>query len=234
LFRYPKHQAIVNRMGFNNKGVDYVVEKLKQKKYSGIVGINIGKNSTTPIDQAVADYILCFQKTANFVDYVTINVSSPNTKNLRELQRAEWLDDLLRQLKVEQNNFFLRTKKYVPLVVKIAPDLLLEEIKSMANIFLQNKIDGIIATNTTIDFDKISNETGGLSGAPLREKSNFVLAEFKKLLGDTIPLIGCGGIFSADDATKKYAAGAALLQIYTGLIYQGPGVLGAFKFDLGD
>jgi len=229
LFRLPEHRAIVNRMGFNNKGVDHLVERLKKRKYAGVVGANIGKNFDTPIEQAVSDYVFCFQKVASYADYVTLNISSPNTKNLRDLQQPELLENLLRTLKDEQKIFFTQHQKYVPLVVKVSPDLTQDEIEPMASIFIQTEIDGVIATNTTNQFATISNETGGLSGEPLREKSSQVLREFKKLLGDKMPLIGCGGIFSKEDMDAKYQNGASLVQVYTGLIYQGPAIVAALS-----
>lgn len=218
LFRLNQQHALVNRMGFNNKGVDYVAERLKRKKFSGIMGFNIGKNRDTPNEKAADEYIYCFRKLAPYASYITINISSPNTKGLRDLQQSENLILLLQKLKNVQN----QQSKYVPLVIKISPDLSLEEIKTMAHIFLQEKIDGVIATNTTIQHNE---ETGGLSGKPLAHRSTKIIKELNQYLQNKIPIIGCGGIFTADDAKEKLDAGAQLLQIYTGLIYQGPSII---------
>jgi dihydroorotate dehydrogenase len=215
LFRLNDQQALVNRMGFNNKGVDYVLEKLKRKKFSGIVGVNIGKNRDTPNELAAEDYLHCFRKLAPYASYITINISSPNTARLRDLQQSETLISLLQKLKKAQ----AQQKSYIPLIVKISPDLTSEEIKNMSHIFLQEKIDGVIATNTTIQHKQ---EMGGLSGKPLAHHSTEIIKEFNKYLQNNIPIIGCGGISTAEDAKEKLNAGAQLLQIYTSLIYQGP------------
>lgn len=215
LFRLTKQRALVNRMGFNNKGIDYVVERLKRKKFAGIIGVNIGKNHDTPNEVAAEDYIHCFRKVTPYASYVTINISSPNTKGLRDLQQSNNLILLLQKLKSEQ----AKQEKYIPLVVKISPDLSSDEIKNMAKIFLEHKIDGVIANNTTIQHNE---QSGGLSGKPLSHRSNEVIRELKKHLENKIPIIGCGGIFTSEDAQEKLVAGASLLQIYTGLIYQGP------------
>ncbi len=227
LFRLVKQEAIINRMGFNNKGVDYLVARLKQIKYQGILGINIGKNKETPIENAAEDYLYSLRQVIPFASYVTINVSSPNTENLRQLQHGELLQDLLHTLKAEQALFFNRTNKYVPLVVKISPDLTSDELTQMSAIFLAEKIDGVIATNTTLRRDGVESshfaaETGGLSGKPLKLYSTETIKQLHKLLGNKIPIIGCGGISSADDAREKILAGASLVQVYTGLIYKGP------------
>lgn len=227
LFRLPEYEAIINRMGFNNKGVDYLVEQLKKTRFKGILGINIGKNRDTYIENAVKDYLYVLRRVISFASYVTINISSPNTENLRQLQHGELLQDLLRVLKAEQALFFANHNKYVPLVVKISPDLMPDELTQMGKIFLAEKIDGIIATNTTInrngvELSPLAAETGGLSGKPLKMRATEIIKQLHTLLEDKIPIIGCGGISSAEDAQEKMAAGASLIQIYTGLIYQGP------------
>jgi dihydroorotate dehydrogenase len=230
LFRLEKEEAIINRMGFNNKGVDYLVDRLKKTKYKGILGINIGKNKDTPIEHAIDDYLYGLNRVFPFASYVVINISSPNTENLRQLQQGSLLQQLLRSLKKAQALFLKNHAKYVPLVVKIAPDLTSEEVKEMAETFLSEKIDGVIAANTTIHRDGVensafANETGGLSGKPLFLRSTHILKELHNVLGNNIPIIACGGIMSPDDAKEKMAAGASLLQMYSGLIYRGPGLV---------
>ncbi len=222
LFRLVKEEAIINRLGFNNKGVDYLVEQLKKTKYQGILGINIGKNKDTPIEKAIEDYLYCMKRALPFASYITINISSPNTENLRQLQHGDLLKELLSALKKEQAHFLEKQKKYIPLIVKISPDLTSDELKSMADIFLSEKIDGVIATNTTLSRDGItSTEIGGLSGKPLTARSTAIIRELHALLENQIPIIGCGGISNKKDADERIAAGATLLQVYTGLIYQG-------------
>ncbi len=227
LFRLPEHQAIVNRMGFNNKGLDYVVGKLKTTSFKGILGVNIGKNHETLLENAHEDYALGFRRVAQYASYVTINISSPNTENLRNLQQSDFLKNLLHILKQEQKIFFDLYKKYVPLVIKIAPDLSIHEIRKMADIFLAEKIDGVIATNTTINHTGIGSfqEKGGLSGKPLADKSTDVIRSLYESLQDQIPIIGCGGIFSGKDIEEKSQAGASAFQIYTSLIYEGPEII---------
>ena len=230
LFRLISQQAIINRMGFNNKGCDYVVNKLKQTKYRGILGINIGKNSSTPIEQANNDYVHVFRQVAPYASYVTLNVSSPNTQSLRELQHGELLISLLQTMKQEQQTFFQQQKKYVPIVVKIAPDMTQQELKTFADIALHGKIDGIIATNTTISRAGMEDvphggEAGGLSGKPLAETATAVIKELQTLLQDRIPVIASGGVYSLEAAQQKIAAGAGLVQLYTALIYRGPAIV---------
>jgi dihydroorotate dehydrogenase len=232
LFRLTEHKALINRMGFNNKGVEYLVERLKKTKYKGILGINIGKNKDTSVENAADDYLYLYRRVAPFASYVTINISSPNTEGLRSLQHGELLQSLLRSLKKEQALILELEKKYVPLVVKIAPDLVQPELEQIADIFLTEKMDGVIATNTTlnragVESSVYAKETGGLSGAPLREQSTEIVRRLHKLLKNRIPIIGCGGIFSAEDAEEKISAGAKLIQLYSGLIYQGPGLVEA-------
>lgn len=230
LFRVPEHKALINRMGFNNKGVDYLVERLKKMKYRGVLGINIGKNRDTPIEQAVNDYVYLFQCVVPYASYITVNVSSPNTEGLRNLQHGELLTNLLGALKQEQKIYLDNQKKYVPLVVKIAPDLTDSELEQTAQILLAEKIDGVIATNTTlsrkgVESSALAKEAGGLSGKPLAERSTNTIKKLKGLLGSQIPIIGCGGIMSGKDARDKLKAGAELIQLYTGLIYEGPGLI---------
>ena len=226
LFRLPNNQAIINRMGFNNKGVNHLISQLKKYPQEIPVGINIGKNKITPNDKAVDDYIYCLRKAHLLADYITINISSPNTLDLRQLQESENLVNLLQNLKQEQLELEKKSKKYTPIVVKIAPDQGDEATKSMAQTIKISQIDGIICTNTTINKNNLKkelhqNETGGLSGKPLLSRSNAVLKLIRQTLGDDFPLIGVGGILTEDDAMSKINAGANLVQIYTGFIYQG-------------
>lgn len=230
LFRIPKAQAIINRMGFNNRGVDYLVERLKGCRYQGISGVNIGKNFDTPIENAAADYLICMRKVYPYASYITVNVSSPNTKNLRDLQQPHAMNNLLQSLKNEQAMLSNRHGKYVPLAVKIAPDLSDEEIVGLAEIFLAIEIDAVIATNTTVARDTVeglrnAEESGGLSGKPLFDRSTEVVANLAGLLKARIPIIASGGIVTAEDALKKKAAGASLIQLYSGLVYTGPDLI---------
>jgi len=227
LFRLKKHKAIINRMGFNNKGVDYLVDKVKTSGFTGVLGINIGKNAATPIENAIDDYLICLRKVYPHASYVTINISSPNTKNLRNLQQGFAFAPLLKALKKEQSVLADKYQKYIPLVVKIAPDLHHEEVGVIAQILRDLNMDGVIATNTTIDRNQVQdsehcNESGGLSGAPLTKKSTDIISQLKVHLDDEIPIIAAGGIMSAEDAQEKMNAGASLVQVYTGLIYEGP------------
>lgn len=227
LFRLPEHQAIINRMGFNNLGVDHLLAQVRQSGYSGILGINIGKNFDTPIENAADDYLIGLRKAYTAASYITINISSPNTKNLRQLQQGDEIKSLMSALKEEQLKLQQEHGKYVPLVLKIAPDLSAEDIAHIAKLLLEFEIDGVIATNTTIARDMIANhplahETGGLSGAPVKEKSTLVVQGMATELNGKIPIIAAGGILTAEDAQEKLAAGASLVQIYSGLIYRGP------------
>lgn len=226
LFRLIPEQAIINRMGFNNKGVAFVKSQLQKTRYKGILGINIGKNRDTRIEDAISDYVFCFKELAPFASYITINISSPNTTALRSLQNKEALIPLLAALKQEQQ-LLAETKSYVPLLVKLAPDLNDEELTDIATVLLAQKIDGVIATNTTISRENIKDsplchEAGGLSGSPLSQRSTEVIKKLSILLNNKIPIIGVGGIMDQETATHKIAAGAQLLQIYTGFIYSGP------------
>jgi dihydroorotate dehydrogenase len=227
LFRLPEHQAIINRMGFNNLGIDHLLTQVKQSGYSGILGINIGKNIDTPIEQAADDYLIGLRKAYSAASYITINISSPNTKNLRQLQQGDEIKNLISVLKEDQLKLQQEHGKYVPLVLKIAPDLTNDEIANIARLLLEFEIDGVIATNTTIARDMIAghqhaDEAGGLSGAPVKEKSTFVVRELAKELNGKIPIIAAGGILNAADAQEKLTAGASLVQLYSGLIYRGP------------
>ena len=227
LFRIPQAKAIINRMGFNNDGVDQLVENVKAAKFKGILGINIGKNASTPVEDAVSDYLICLEKVYNFASYITVNISSPNTKNLRSLQSGHALTELLETLKNRQLELAEINQHYVPLVLKVAPDLSSQDIEFIASQLLQFKLDGLIVTNTTLSREGVENlpfsdEDGGLSGAPVFEKSTQCLAAFAKLLKNKIPLIGVGGILAGEQAVAKQQAGADLVQIYSGLIYTGP------------
>ena len=227
LFRLVEAKAIINRMGFNNDGVDKLVENVKASKFKGILGINIGKNADTPVENAVDDYLICLEKVYNYASYVTVNISSPNTKNLRSLQSGDALTELLETLRKRQLELAEEHQHYVPLVLKVAPDLSAEDIEFIAKQLLQFKIDGLIVTNTTLSREGVENlkyadEAGGLSGPPVFEKSTACLAAFSKALDGQIPLIGVGGILSGEQALAKQDAGANLVQIYSGLIYTGP------------
>ncbi len=231
LFRLPGAQGIINRMGFNNQGVDALLENVQRAKYKGILGINIGKNAATPIEKAADDYLICLRKVYAHASYVTVNISSPNTKNLRQLQGGDELDALLAQLKAEQLKLAETHGRYTPLAVKIAPDLDVEQIKQIAALLLKHRIDGVIATNTTLAREGVEhlphgNEAGGLSGAPVREKSTAVIRQLATELQGALPIIGAGGILSGADAAEKIEAGASLVQIYSGLIYRGPALVG--------
>ena len=230
LFRLPEHAALINRMGFNNPGIQSAVKKLKHRHTKAVVGVNIGKNFDTPNEDAVKDYLICLKAAYPVADYIAVNISSPNTKGLRDLQAEGAVRELIFALKKEQAVLKQEHGKQVPLLVKIAPDLNDMQIEALARVFNEQNIDGVIATNTTIDREAISghrlaNETGGLSGAPVRERSNLVLQAFRMLLKEQIPLIGVGGIVCGADAAEKLKAGAALVQIYSGLVYRGPGLV---------
>ena len=227
MFRLPKAQAIVNRMGFNSKGIDYVIEQVRKLRYQGVLGINIGKNFDTPIERAVDDYIAALRKIYRYASYVTINISSPNTQNLRQLQKQGEMSSLLQALKTEQTSLEIKHKKHVPLVIKIAPDLDQNEIRHIAKALLDHQIDGVIATNTTLSRQGVhgmpdSTEAGGMSGAPLTRQATRVVADLAQHLNGKIPIIASGGIMNTGDALDKMDAGASLIQLYSGLIYQGP------------
>jgi dihydroorotate dehydrogenase len=231
MFRLPEARGIINRMGFNNLGVDALVANVKQTKYKGILGINIGKNFDTPIEKAADDYLIGLRKVYSHASYVAINISSPNTKNLRQLQGGDELDALLAQLKAEQENLAQLHGKYVPLAVKIAPDLDTDQIRQIAGLLMRHRIDGVIATNTTLSREGVEHlpfgkEAGGLSGAPVCKKSTAVIRELAAALDNALPIIGVGGIFTGADAIEKTQAGAALVQIYSGMVYRGPDLVG--------
>ena len=233
-FRLIKEEGIINRFGFNNVGIDQFIKNIKKAKFKGVLGINIGKNFDTPIDRAVEDYLTCFRKAYRYAGYIAINISSPNTKNLRHLQSDKYLAILLKSLKDEQKILHKKFKKLVPFVVKVSPDNSSKQLDSIAKLLLKYKVNGVIATNTTIDRksilnSKYSNEEGGLSGAPLNKKSTNVIKYLNKRLNGKIPIIGVGGIISADDGVEKIKNGASLIQIYTGLIFRGHGLVNELR-----
>lgn len=227
LFRIPQASAIINRMGFNNQGVDRLVANVRHSNYGCILGINIGKNFDTPLEKAADDYLIGLQKVYCCADYIVINISSPNTLGLRQLQNAEELDRLLATLKSNQRKLADEHGKYTPLAVKIAPDLEPWQVESVAALLMAHEIDGVIATNTTLSREGIetlphANEAGGLSGAPLKRRATAVVSQLSAALQGALPIIAVGGIMCAADAQEKIEAGASLVQIYSGLIYRGP------------
>lgn len=227
LFRVPEHQAVINRMGFNNHGIDRLIANVRAADYRGILGINIGKNAATPIERAADDYLICLEKAYPHASYITVNISSPNTQNLRSLQDGNELSRLLDSLKNRQSALHSAHGRYVPLAVKIAPDLDEAQIADIARAVRASEIDGVIATNTTTDKSALGNsplaqEAGGLSGRPVREAANRVLAALAAELGGNIPIIGAGGILSGSDAAEKLRLGATAVQIYSGMVYRGP------------
>ena len=232
LFRLPLHNAIINRMGFNNLGVDALVENVgRARNRRGPLGINIGKNKDTPNEDALADYLACMEKVYPLADYITVNISSPNTAGLRELQEEQALRQLVAGLREAQEKLAATHGRRVPMLVKVAPDLNDRDIDAAARVLGELQVDGVIATNTTIgrptvEEDPLAREAGGLSGAPLLGQSTFVLRRLRARLPESVPLIGVGGIGSGADAVAKMAAGAALVQCYSGLIFQGPGLIG--------
>ena len=230
LFRIPQRKAIVNRFGFNNVGLDAFLDNVRRARWKGILGINIGKNAATPAEHAADDYAVGLERVYPDASYVTINISSPNTKGLRGLQEKEALDALLERLARVRNRLAGLFGKRVPLVLKVAPDLDASQIESIAAAVVRHGLDGVIATNTSLSREGVeglphAGEAGGLSGAPILERSTTVLRELKKHLPDTT-LIGAGGIMSGADAAAKFQAGAALVQLYSGLIYRGPELVG--------
>ncbi|MGQ0286254.1 quinone-dependent dihydroorotate dehydrogenase [Pasteurellaceae bacterium 22721_9_1] len=231
-FRLVEAEGIINRNGFNNKGIDYVIENVQKAKYDGTLGINIGKNKVTPIEYGKDDYIFCLNKAYNYADYITVNISSPNTPDLRQLQYGDALEDLLKSIKERQHILADKYNKYVPIAVKIAPDLSEQEVVEIADQLRRHKMDGVIATNTTISRDTVaglknSQEVGGLSGKPLQHKSTEIIRRLQQELKGDIPIIGSGGIDSVENAQQKIEAGAQLLQVYSGLIYHGPALIKA-------
>ena len=232
LFRLKEHNAIINRMGFNNPGIENAIDNIikSSKGYSGIVGVNIGKNKITPNAEALDDYMKGLRSFYNIADYIAVNVSSPNTSGLRELQSPEYARKLISPLMKERAILSHQYEKIVPIAVKLDPDMQRDQIMALAELFLELKIDAVIATNTTVSRNKVqdhklSQELGGLSGKPLHSQSNDAIHNFKNSLNDEIPIIGVGGILSKKDAEEKIEAGAKLLQIYTGLIYKGPALI---------
>jgi dihydroorotate dehydrogenase len=230
LFRIPEAQAIINRMGFNNKGVDHLVAQVQRRRFKGVLGINIGKNATTPVENAADDYVICMQKVYAHADYITVNVSSPNTQGLRDLQFGDSLNRLLEIIKQEQSKLHIAHGRYVPVAVKIAPDMDSDAVAQVAQSLLSQGIDGVIATNTTIGREgvedyKISVETGGLSGLPVRDKSTQIIRALYAELGEKLPIIGVGGITDGASAAEKISAGAKLVQVYSGFIYRGPALI---------
>lgn len=233
LFRLPKASAIINRMGFNNLGIHHLVKQVHETRkagHTGVVGINIGKNIDTAVKDAVDDYLICLRAAYVEADYITINISSPNTPGLRDLQYGDELNQLLRALKNEQVLLAEEHGKYVPLAVKVAPDLTENEVGFIAETLLENSIDGLIATNTTLSRDAVEGmehgaEAGGLSGAPVRDQSTEIIRQFAAIFGDRIPIIGVGGVACGEDAVNKIKAGATLVQVYSSLIYTGPALV---------
>lgn len=231
LFRLPAAGALINRMGFNNRGVAYLVRAVEQSRFQGVIGVNIGKNRDTPVDQAVDDYLYCMDRVHSVASYTVVNVSSPNTPGLRELQHGEALERLLEALRERQTRLDQRAGRRVPLVIKIAPDNDEAALSAMAAAFRAQGIDGVIVGNTTLSREGVDalphgDEQGGLSGRPLKPLADRALARMSAALEGAIPLIGVGGIDSAAAAADKRACGADLVQVYTGLIYRGPGLVG--------
>lgn len=231
MFRLEEHEAIINRLGFNNHGVEKLLRNVERAAYRGILGINIGKNADTPIERAADDYLACLDAVYGRASYVTVNISSPNTTNLRDLQSSEKLDELLAQLKAKRDALAHRHGHVKPLLVKVAPDLDLGQIEAIARLAVKHSIDGLIATNTTVSREAVAGhrherQTGGLSGRPLFAPSTDVLAKLARALQGRVPLIGVGGILSGKDARAKIEAGAALVQVYTGFVYRGPALIG--------
>ncbi len=239
MFRLPRAQAIINRMGFNNQGVEQLLKNVQRAAYRGVLGINIGKNAATPMEKAADDYLICLKRVYTHASYIAVNISSPNTKNLRQLQDEDALNGLLKLLKAEQRKLADIHGKYVPIALKIAPDLEKQQIAQIAQLLTLHGIDGVIATNTTLSRTGVENlphgtETGGLSGLPVRDKSTAVIRQLyaelqaceKQGLGAKVPIIGAGGIMSGADAVQKINAGATLVQVYSGLIYRGPELIG--------
>jgi dihydroorotate dehydrogenase len=230
LFRLPESEAIINRMGFNNAGIDALIARVKSSPYQGILGINIGKNKDTPVELALEDYLMGLRKAYPVASYITVNISSPNTPGLRALQQGDHLDQLLNGLSLERETLKSKSGRKVPLVVKIAPDLSQEEIESIADSLVRYGIDGIIATNTTssregVEQSALAKEAGGLSGKPVLEKSNRVVEILARFTQGKLPIIACGGIFKLEDAQRKIDLGASLVQVYSGFIYRGPALI---------
>ena len=231
LFRLPEHEALINRMGFNNPGIEAAVTRLKKRRTKAVVGVNIGKNFDTPNERAQDDYLICLKAAFPVADYIAVNISSPNTKGLRDLQAEDAIRGLVDALKREQGKLGLEHGKHVPVLVKIAPDLDDAQIEALARVFNELRVDGIIATNTTISRaavagHRLAEQTGGLSGVPVTKRATEVIRAFRALLPSRTPIIGVGGIMCGADACEKLDAGAALVQVYSGLVYRGPGLVG--------
>jgi len=231
MFRLPEHEAVINRLGFNNGGVDALLANLECVRFKGPLGINIGKNKDTPNENAVDDYLIGLDKVYARADYITVNISSPNTQGLRDLQSEDALRRLVGELMSAREKHQAKHGKRVPILVKIAPDLTEADLDGMAEVFLTERVDGLILTNTTIDRSAVAghrfaNEAGGLSGRPVFDKSTRTLAAMRTRVGEHIPMVGVGGILSGADAAAKVAAGATLVQFYTGLVYRGPALIG--------
>jgi dihydroorotate dehydrogenase len=230
LFRLARHEAIINRMGFNNEGVDALVRNVAGSSYRGVLGINIGKNKDTPNDKAVDDYLFCLERVYAHASYITVNISSPNTKGLRDLQEETTLRRFIEMLREAQERLGSQQGARKPMLLKIAPDLTEAELDSIAEVLLAAQVDGVICTNTTIEHgavadDPLGNETGGLSGRPLLAKSTQVVQGMRRRLGDRVAIVGVGGILEGGDAAEKLDAGASLVQLYSGLIYRGPALV---------
>jgi len=231
MFRLAEHQALINRLGFNNKGVDHLVDRLQKRRFKGIVGANIGKQKETPVDRAADDYRYCLERVYPHCDYITVNISSPNTANLRELQDTGPLTELLGELTTLRDRLAVEQNRYRPVLIKIAPDWEDAALKSSLEVIGQSGIDGLIATNTTLARDAVrghrhAEESGGLSGSPAKQPADRVLKKSRQVLGKAFPIIGLGGITSGADAADKRRLGADLVQIYTGFIYRGPALIG--------
>jgi dihydroorotate dehydrogenase len=232
MFRIPSKTAIINRMGFNNHGVDNLIANVKASRFKGVLGISIGKNFDTPIANAVDDYLICLEKVYPHASYVAVNISSPNTKNLRQLQGESELDGLLSRLKQRQMELAEQQGRYVPIVLKISPDVNDDQLTNIADALRRHRMDGVIATNTTLARDAVaslphSNEEGGLSGAPLRERATEIVRALAAKLAGELPIIAVGGVTEGPHALEKLQAGAALVQLYTGFIYRGPRLVSA-------
>ena len=231
MFRLPEHEAVINRLGFNNGGVEALVRNVERAKFNGVLGINIGKNKDTPNERAVDDYLHCLERVYARASYVTVNISSPNTQGLRDLQEEETLKRFVGTLRERQEQLAAQHSARKPMLLKIAPDLSEAELDGIATVLLAAKVDGLICTNTTIARDAIAGarhaqEAGGLSGKPLMAKATAVLRGMAQRLGSAIPLIGVGGITRGTDAAEKFAAGASLVQFYSGLVFRGPSLIG--------
>jgi dihydroorotate dehydrogenase len=231
MFRLPEHEAVINRLGFNNGGVDALVRNVERAKFGGVLGINIGKNKDTPNENAVDDYLHCLERVYARASYVTVNISSPNTQGLRDLQEEETLKRFVGTLRERQEQLAAQHGARKPMLLKIAPDLSAAELDGIAAVLLEAKIDGLICTNTTIARDAVAGarhaeEIGGLSGRPLLAKATAVLRGMAQRLGGAIPLVGVGGITRGGDAVEKFTAGASLVQFYSGLVYRGPALIG--------